>query len=189
VAVPFSFIGIIVRIDAINARYPGGLEACLKHIRRPGFKPWHDDFLLYGGGAMNGLDIPPQIEWWQKQGLNTHREIDDTVLEWIDLCVCEELDEFPLFNCKWLYGDPRRGGVYLAGTEPGLRVTPMHEIETSLEAKEKVIREVELNEPLWIARATEKARLDGLGLSPAEHNRQMSAWISEFIERNRPFIE
>jgi hypothetical protein len=188
-AIPFPFIGIIVRIDAINAKCQGGLRGCLSHVRWRAIKPWHDEFLLYGGGAMDGLDIPEQIEWWKKQGLNTHREIDGMVLEWIDLCVCEELDKFPLFNCKWLYGDPRRGGVYLAGTEPGMRVMPTYEFETSLEAKEKAEKEDERNGPLWFARAAEKERLDGLGLPPAEHKRRMDAWSSDFVERNRPFIE
>lgn len=189
-AIGFDFIAAIVRINALDDKYPGGLKACLNHWRARDIHLWHDDFLLFGGGTMSGQGVPDLIGVWQDMGLDTHSEEDGQITQWRDICVCEVLSDFPLWNCQWLLGNTRRSGVYLAGTPPGTRVyRPPYPLDDEIVTAAKVAEEEVINLPLRVARAAEEARLDALGLPAEERNRRLNAWIKDFIARNTPFIE
>lgn len=179
-AIGFDFIGIIVRINAVGDKFPGGVKACLNHWRQRGIHLWHDDFLLFGGGTMSGRGVPDLIRVWQELGLDTHREQGGKVTQWRDVCVCEVMDRFPLPNCSWLLGDPLHGGVYFAGTEPGPCVQrPPHLLEEEEIALARPAAEEEIDRPWRVARAIEEARLDALGLSAEERKRQIGEWVEK----------
>lgn len=112
----FDFIAIIVRVDAINRKFPGGLTACLDYWHDRDMDVWHDGNLLYGGGTMSGRGVPDLIRSCQIHGIETHLEEDEKIVEWIDACVCEILSSFSTRACSWLRGNS--DDVYLARTEP-----------------------------------------------------------------------
>ena len=149
-SIGFDFIAAIVRISAIDDKYPGGLKACLSHWRARGVHLWHDDFLLFGGGTMTAKGVPALIRAWQDIGLDTHSEVDGRITQWRDICVCEAMNSPPLWNCSWLQSDGHHSGVYLAGTPPGVCVyQPPYRLDDELAAAatgEEANRRVSANE-------------------------------------------
>ena len=189
-SIGFDFIAAIVRINAIDDKYPGGLKACLSHWRRRSIHLWHDDFLLFGGGTMSAKGVPDLIRAWQDIGLDTHSEVDGRIVQWRDICICEVMSSFPLWNCSWLHGAAHRRGVFLAGTPPGACVyRPPYPLDDELLAAAQIAEEEAIDLPLRAAKAAEEARLGALGLPAQERKRQMNAWATQFVERNAPFIE
>ena len=56
-AIQLEFINLIVPIDTIKAKYPGGWEACLEdHKDAIGGRIWYDDY-LFRDGAMSPMDM------------------------------------------------------------------------------------------------------------------------------------
>ena len=120
-AVALEFINVLVRIDAIRTKYPGGWERFLKDCEpRIGSIGWYDDH-LYREGAMSPSDTEYLVEQWQLNGLQTHREEDGKPVEWLDICVTEMFG--PTLACDWVAFTDDGRGAYLAGTEPGRLMT------------------------------------------------------------------
>lgn len=186
--IDFDFIGIVVRLDAIERKFPGGLKGCLDYCRKRRNDVYHDDHLLYGGGTMNARSVPDLISWWQIHGIETHRELDGKIVEWIDACVCERIGTVPLPGCRWL--GRNSNGVYLAGTVPGkvVRRNPEPTEEEIAAAKKHAYEEV-INAPFREARSRETARLQALGLPEHEVSKLMSEWITNYLLQHRLEIE
>jgi hypothetical protein len=115
-AVALEFIDFIVRIDAIESRYPGGLEACLyDHLPALNGRVWFDQH-LFRDGAMNPLDIRSLAEHWEALGfvgLVTSAE----GAHWQDFCVVERLFGGTTRRCDWLVVADRQ--AYFKGSPPG----------------------------------------------------------------------
>ena len=121
-AVALMFISVLVRIDAIRAKYPGGWDQFLKDAEGDiGESSWYDEH-LYREGAMSPSDIAEIVEFWQEKGLTTHRVENGEAVEWIDLCVTEFFG--PTLPCSWYADVPDTYAAYLKGTEPGRVITP-----------------------------------------------------------------
>jgi hypothetical protein len=115
-AVALEFIDLIVRIDAIRAHYPGGIERCLyDHVGNIDGRVWYYEH-LFRDGAMSPRDITSLVEWWESVGL-VGLTIVDGVEKWQDFCVVERLFGGATRRCDWLVIDQRQ--AYLRGTEPG----------------------------------------------------------------------
>lgn len=115
-AVALEFINLIIRIDAIEAKYEGGW---------PRFKldnfGWYDSH-LYRTGAMSSYDM----EWLVGQadrwgGLELAQYRSGKPARWLDGCVCTHMG--PTLPCDWLAITDDRRGAYLKGTEPGQVIT------------------------------------------------------------------
>lgn len=120
-SVALEFINVLVRIDAIKAKYRGGWEKFLKDYEpRIGSIGWYDDH-LYREGAMNPADTEYLVEQWRYNGLETHREENGKPVEWLDICVTEMFG--PTLACDWVSFTNDGHGAYLAGTEPGRLMT------------------------------------------------------------------
>jgi len=93
-----EFINVIVRRDAVDAKFPGGWEAFLKKFGASEAS-WHDDY-LFREGAMNEMDAERLVEMFAKEGLTPYRTLPSGEVEWVDLCVMSMLG----FNgiCDWL---------------------------------------------------------------------------------------
>ena len=120
-AVALQVISVLVRIDAIRAKYPGGWDQFLKDAEGAiGMNAWYDEH-LYREGAMSPSDIAKIVEFWQEKGLTTHREESGKPVEWIDICVTEFFG--PTLPCSWYADVPDEYAAYLKGTEPGRIMT------------------------------------------------------------------
>lgn len=99
-AVTVQFITLVVRIDRINAHYPGGFSAYLEQQEKP---VEHDDHLLRQG-AMSPMDIESAVNEWKEIGLQPTEKIRG-VLHWKDCCV---IDYFggPTLPCDWIELSP-----------------------------------------------------------------------------------
>jgi hypothetical protein len=120
-AVALQMISVLVRVDAIRAKYPGGWDQFLKDAEPDiGSRAWYDEH-LYRDGAMSPHDIEEIVEFWQEKGLTTHREESGSPVEWIDICVTEFFG--PTLPCSWYADLPDAYAAYLKGTEPGRIMT------------------------------------------------------------------
>ena len=73
-AIICEFIDLIVPIETIKAKYPGGWEQCLlDHRSLIGGRGWYDDH-LFRDGAMNPNDIKYLVDRWRHLGFHTHDE-------------------------------------------------------------------------------------------------------------------
>lgn len=116
-AVQLEFINLIVRIETIKAKYPGGWEACLQdHKHDIGRRIWYDDH-LFRDGAMNPMDMQFLVTCWESMGFETKRDVDGTIV-WQDVCVADYLNGNSR-PCDWLLHMETERAVYLKGTEPG----------------------------------------------------------------------
>ena len=121
-AVALMCISVLVRIDAIRAKYPGGWDQFLKDAEGDiGESSWYDEH-LYREGAMSPSDIAEIVEFWQEKGLTTHRVESGEAVGWIDICVTEFFG--PTLPCSWYADVPDTYAAYLKGTEPGRVITP-----------------------------------------------------------------
>lgn len=115
-AVALEFIDFIVRLDTIRAKYPGGLEQCLRdHHELIGGRVWLDDH-LFRDGAMNPADIRHLAEHWETLGFQG-KEVIDGKPHWKDFCVVEGVFGGVTLPCDWIVVEA--GSAHLRGTEPG----------------------------------------------------------------------
>lgn len=100
-AIQTEFIDFIVSINAIRAKYPGGLEACLKdHSHLIGGRVWYDDY-LFRNGAMNPHDIVYLVDQWTDLGFIGRAQVNDQEC-WVDFCVHEGTFGGATLPCDWL---------------------------------------------------------------------------------------
>ncbi len=120
-AVALEFINVLVRIDAIRKKYPGGWEQFLVDEEKAiGSIGWYDDH-LFRLGAMSPGDVGYIVDELIANGLEVHREVDGKPVEWLDICVVAFFG--PTLKCEWFcFTDDGYGG-YLKGTEPGRLMT------------------------------------------------------------------
>ena len=124
-AVALEFINVIVRIDAIQKKFPGGWPALLHDLDfRIGAVGWFDDH-LYREGAMNPRDAQWLVEQWAGFGLEVYKEKDGNPVEWVDICIAESMFG-PSLKCEWLSFTEDGNAVYLKGTDPGEVVARDH---------------------------------------------------------------
>lgn len=98
--VKLELINLIVRIDRIQQKYPGGFEACLvDHTGQLGSIAWHDE-ALFRTGAMSPHDMGSLVEFWESKGLTGAKDCDGQ-MHWIDFCVVDSIFG-PTLTCPWL---------------------------------------------------------------------------------------
>jgi hypothetical protein len=115
-AIALEFIDFVVRIDAIEARYPGGLDACLQdHLDAVNGRIWFDRY-LFRDGAMNSADIEWLVKQWERRGFVGLTTIDG-VEQWQDFCVVEGLFGRTTRRCDWLVVADHE--AYFKGSPPG----------------------------------------------------------------------
>ena len=117
-AVCTEFINLIVPIQVIKDKYPGGWEQCLEdHKNKINRSVWFDEHLFHDG-TMNPMDMESLVERWGKLGFECigHRVGNPY---WKDVCVVEF---GPTMPCDWIAVDRKTRGVYLKGTEPGVLI-------------------------------------------------------------------
>lgn len=118
-AVALEFIDFIVPRSAIEEKYPGGWEKCLKdHAELIGRRAWHDEH-LFRDGAMNPRDIQILVEEWIDLGFEAFIEIDGQK-HWKDCCVVEHMFGGPTLPCDWIEINPM-GFATLKGCSSGDR--------------------------------------------------------------------
>jgi hypothetical protein len=117
-AVALEFIDFIVPRSAIEEKYPGGWEKCLKdHAELIGRRVWHDEH-LFRDGAMNPRDIQILVEEWIDLGFEALVEIDGQK-HWKDCCVVEHMFGGPTLPCDWIEINPI-GFATLKGCNSGV---------------------------------------------------------------------
>lgn len=103
-AVELEFINLIVPIETINEKYPGGWEQCLKDYQNLiGGRVWFDDY-LFRDGAMNPMDIGFLVEEWESLGFQIH-DGGENPSKWIDICVVDAMFGGTTLPCDWIEVD------------------------------------------------------------------------------------
>ena len=96
-AINTEFIDLIVPIETIRRKYPGGWEQCLQdHAPLLGGRVWHDDYLLRDG-AMNPMDMQRLVEEWEAMGFTATAEVNGQK-QWVDSVLLDLLSEFHIRN-------------------------------------------------------------------------------------------
>lgn len=132
-AIETQFIDFIVPIHIIRQKYPGGWEQCLlDHHELIGGRVWYDEH-LFRDGAMSPQGIEALVQFWESLGFECYKEIDGKRC-WQDVCVFEGMFGGATMPCDWLAVDKNTGGVYLAGTQPGILVGSQYH-QTSKDSK------------------------------------------------------
>lgn len=99
-AINTEFIDLIVPIETIRRKYPGGWAQCLKdHAPLLGGRVWHDDYLLRDG-AMNPIDMQRLVEEWESLGF-TFTAVVNGKKHWMDFCVHDMMMGVTL-PCAWI---------------------------------------------------------------------------------------
>ena len=76
-AIKLEFFDLIVPIDNIKKKYPGGWKQCLKdHDGNIGGRVWYDEH-LFRDGAMSPNDIAYLVDWWSEKGFKTLDQSDN----------------------------------------------------------------------------------------------------------------
>jgi hypothetical protein len=120
-AVKLEHINLVVRIEAINRIYPGGLAACIaapEHSNAHEERCWHDVHLFRDGTESRG-DMRWLVTEWEKKGFQA-TEIRDGRKVWKDLCVIDTSSGAPSLPCDWIIIDRAKHMAYLKGEEPGI---------------------------------------------------------------------
>ena len=100
-AIQLEFINLIVPINIIKEKYPGGWKQCLKdHENLIGGRIWYDDY-LFRDGAMNPMDIGHLVEEWKNMGFHTH-DGGNSPVKWVDVCVVESMFGGATLPCDWI---------------------------------------------------------------------------------------
>lgn len=115
-AINTEFIDLIVPIETIRRKYPGGWEQCLKdHAPLLGGRVWHDDYLLRDG-AMNPMDMQRLVEKWESMGFTSTTEVSGNK-HWVDFCVHDMMMGVTL-PCEWIIETRRRTLAHIEDPEP-----------------------------------------------------------------------
>jgi hypothetical protein len=105
-------INLLVPIHLIEARYPGGLEACIDdHESLIGDRVWFD-------GAPSSAGIRALVDGWTRVGLQPVRRTESG-WHWDDLCVVTASRAAPTLPCEWLRLSPDGNDAWWAHAEPG----------------------------------------------------------------------
>ena len=117
-AIHTEFIDLIVPIETIRRKYPGGWEQCLQdHAPLLGGRVWHDDY-LFRDGAMNPLDMQQLVAAWESRGFTATAELEGKK-HWIDFCVHDMLGGVTL-DCRWLVPAGGRTVAHTSDPHPEL---------------------------------------------------------------------
>lgn len=131
-AVALIYMNLLVPVQTIREKYPGGWQQCLQdhkqEIERG--RVWFDDHLFHDG-AMGSQDIELLISKWEKRGFQSVKVVDGHT-QWADLCCLEYAGHL---MPDWLELGPHGHSAYPAGTDPGETVTPENG-HTGLAAKD-----------------------------------------------------
>ena len=115
-AINTEFIDLIVPIETIRRKYPGGWEQCLQdHAPLLGGRVWHDDYLLRDG-AMNPMDMQRLVEEWEAMGFTATAEVNGQK-QWVDFCVHDMMMGVTL-PCEWIIEPARRTLAHIDDPEP-----------------------------------------------------------------------
>jgi len=99
-AVELEFISLIIPIEKIEKKYPGGFNQYKKdNSELIGRRIWYDDYIVRDG-AMNPMDIEYLIKQWEELGLVGIIE-ENGYKRWKDLCVVDYFGGITL-PCNWL---------------------------------------------------------------------------------------
>ena len=122
-AIVLDFIDLVVPIETIRQKYPGGWEGCLRdNADFIGGAVWYDEH-LFREGAMSPQDINYLCARWEEIGFEI-KDSKDGKPVWKDICVVESMGGGPTLPCEWLIFDWEKNIAYLKGTEPGKIIGP-----------------------------------------------------------------
>jgi len=121
-AIAIEYISLVVPIQSITEKYPGGWRGFVEeHAKLIGKIVWYDSYLCHAGGAMDSGDIDSLIDKWEKLGFEATEIIGEKRI-WKDFCVFSSYGGSN-YTCPWLCIDPGRRIAWLADTEPGLAMS------------------------------------------------------------------
>lgn len=119
-AINLECLNLIIPIDVIRRKYPGGWEQCQRDFGGAiGWRMWHDDHLLRDG-AMNPMDMMMMLSEWERMGLQPFGRKNRKKV-WKDCCIVSI--DGPTLPCDWI--EVRDGRAWLKGTEPDVSPTDL----------------------------------------------------------------
>jgi len=120
-AVRLEHIDVLVPVELIELKYPGGFAQCLAdHRPLIGRRVWHDGRLLRDG-ALDPPGARAIVEGWQALGFEPLQWVGRR-LHWKELCVIDLSLGGPTVGCEWVECDRRSRVAWLRGLDRGLTV-------------------------------------------------------------------
>lgn len=117
-SIVLEFINLVVPIDTIKDKYPGGWVACIAdHEELIGGRVWYDDH-LFRDGAMSPADMKLLVNNWAGLGFEISEYIDGQQ-KWKDICVVEVMFGGTTLPCDWIEVDAKNKIAFLKKTKPG----------------------------------------------------------------------
>jgi hypothetical protein len=119
-AVVIQGVSLVMRIDAIEARYPGGWPAFLQvHQKYLGTAAWHDA-ALFCISVMDGETMRLLVRDYESHGMVLYHRPEGVAGKWQDGCVFAGTRLTR--PCDWIE-KVGRAAVCLKGSDPGLLVS------------------------------------------------------------------
>jgi hypothetical protein len=119
-AIHLQSLNLLVPMQRIAGRYPGGIEACIDdHESLIGTRIWFDASIWrHGTDTLEAMAI--LVEGWRNVGLQPLAR-EEGVQRWRDLCVVESTHAARTLHCPcpWLELSEDVEHAWLAGTAPG----------------------------------------------------------------------
>ena len=116
-AIQLEFMNLIVPVQIIEEKYPGGWDGCLRdHARSLGRVVWYDDH-LFRTGAMDPDLMDNLIVKWTRLGFESTEMVGGKTV-WKDFCVVTSCG-VSRYDCPWLESDPESRSAWKTGTDPG----------------------------------------------------------------------
>jgi hypothetical protein len=111
-------LSLLVPVRLIEARYPGGLQACIDdHEALLGVHVWFDARLWCHAAATPG-EMRALVDGWRVVGLEPLVR-EGGAWRWNEVCVVDAALHAPTLPCSWIESDPATGLACLRGADPG----------------------------------------------------------------------
>jgi len=124
-AIRLEFVNLIIPIQTIEEKCPGGWKAYLDdNVKRIGKVMWYDSYLVRATGCMCSDEVDGLIARYVRLGLTATHTIDAHVYS-DDFCVVDSFG-FSRHCCNWLTLEPASSTAWLTGTQPGEPISRDH---------------------------------------------------------------
>src|SRR4051812_21544345 len=116
-AIELEFINLIIPVQVIEQKYPGGWDACIRdHAKSIGRVVWYVDN-LFRTGAMDPDLMDNLITKWTRLGFQATESIGNAVC-WKDFCMVTSYGASK-YDCPWIVFDSAERIAWLRGAEAG----------------------------------------------------------------------
>lgn len=118
VAIQLEFISVVLPIQTIEEKFPGGWKAFLDdNAKRIGKVMWCDSYLVRATGCMSGDEADGLITRFTSLGFTATQSVENRTC-WADFCVVNVFG-VNQYDCPWIIVGGAERVAWLRGREMG----------------------------------------------------------------------